>query len=137
MIILALDPGLKRTGFCLSDSTSSIPFSSGVIKGEIDRQIEKIIEIINQHNVGKIICGYPLSLSGRKTRQTEMIDEFIDLLEQKTGLVVERIDERLSSEEAKKIMKEMGKKQKQKELVDEIAARLLLDTYLRSKKGIE
>lgn len=131
MIILALDPGQRRTGYCLSDPEAKIPSKSGVIAGELKTQLKMITELVADYGVKKIICGYPLGLSGQKTKQTEVIDEFIELLQQATGMDVEKVDERFSTEEAKRVMREMGKKQKHKEIIDEISARLLLDSYLR------
>jgi putative Holliday junction resolvase len=75
-------------------------------------------------------------LKGEVNETTKRVDGFITTLEHKFRLPVERIDERLTSVQARRIMQEMGSSpSKSKAKIDQIAASLILQTYL-DRQGI-
>ena len=74
----------------------------------------------------------PKNMNGSIGFKGKEVGRFIDKLNQKTGVEVVAWDERLTSVQSQKSMREMGTKQKKKEMVDKISATLILQSYLDS-----
>lgn len=131
MRILALDIGLKFTGYCFSDESKSIPSKGGVIESSLDQLVDRIKELLENESVEKIIIGVPYNLKGKKTKQTELVLSIAKKIAKTLGIDVELVDERLSTVEATKILHKMQKSTKEKKLINEISARLILESYLK------
>ena len=100
------------------------------------KDINKVEEPITEYNVEKIVIGMPLNLRGEKTVRAEKTEKFIHKLKCKFGkMPVEKIDERLTTVEAHKTMNflDVNKKNK-KNIVDNIAAVYILETYMRKEE---
>ncbi len=132
MRLLALDIGDKRTGVSISDPTNTFAISYGVIvTGDKKELAAKVKNICEKENITKIVVGYPLKMDGTVGTRAKMIDEFISYLEFKTKLPVVRVDERLTTWEANNIIKQQGRKIKdKKKIIDKIAASVILQSYL-------
>jgi putative holliday junction resolvase len=93
--------------------------------------VEKIVSLINQHQVKEVIIGLPLSLSGNAGGQAEKVHVFIDHLTQHTGIPLKLRDERLSTVSAQRFMRE-GRTKKTREKIhdDAFAAAVILQGYL-------
>jgi len=92
-----------------------------------------IRELIKEKEVYKIILGHPLSMDGTKSEMTEEVEIFAGELRAATNLPVELWDERLTSWEAEEILGKAGltrKKQREKGMVDRMAAQILLKSYM-------
>lgn len=136
MRIIAFDIGLRRTGYCVSDPTGSIPSKGGsILSDSIEKLLELILKTVDEHQGSLIVIGIPFTLAGENSVQTKKVKELIVKLKEKTNLPVEEFDERLTSIEAKRIVKDIGGSTKNKEKVNEIAARLILEGYLRRRHG--
>ncbi len=99
------------------------------------QDIEAIIDLINQHEVGQIIVGLPLSLSGDIGRQAEKVKAFVGKLCARTSVPVEFRDERLTTVSAKRLMQvARTKKTKVKARDDAVAAALILQGYLDEQR---
>jgi putative Holliday junction resolvase len=99
--------------------------------------VEKIVSLINQHQVAKIIVGLPLSLKGDVGEQAEKVHVFVDHLTQHTRTPLILRDERLSTVSANRLMREARtKKSKQKIPDDAFAAALILQSYLDESQEI-
>ena len=102
----------------------------------IDRQddtadIEAIISIVNQQQVGQIIVGLPRSMDGSIGRQAEKVKSFTQKLYSHVEVPVEFRDERLTTVSAKRLMQSVDtKKSRNKARDDAIAAALILQAYL-------
>lgn len=134
--ILALDVGNKRIGTALSDELNILaqPLYTIHRKG-LDRDIEEIINILKEKNVGTIVVGLPKNMDGTVGFQGEKTQKFAEFLKQKTDIPVIMWDERLTTVSARRIMIENDVKQKDKKnLVDTVAAVVILENYLNSKK---
>ena len=95
------------------------------------RDIEAIIDIINQRQVGQIVVGLPRSMDGSLGKQAEKVTAFIQKLCSHTEVPVEVRDERLTTVLAKRLMQAVSaKKTKKKAQDDAIAAALILQGYL-------
>ncbi len=130
---MAIDHGGKRTGLAVSDPLKIIanPLET-VDTPKIFEWLEKYFEA---ESVEAIAVGYPLRLSGEDTHHTVPVQEFIAELQKRwPAIPVVKIDERLTSREAKASMLESGmrkEKRKDKRLLDSISATLILQTYLQ------
>ncbi len=130
--ILALDVGKKRIGLAVSDLLGVT--AQGLETFERTRirdDLEKLKEIAGDLNVGLLLVGKPLHMSGSESRQSEYTREFADRLSEHAGLRVVYWDERLTSREAERMLKQAGATLEQrKKAVDRLAAVLLLESYL-------
>jgi putative Holliday junction resolvase len=129
---MAIDYGENRVGIALSDPLGVISQPLTTIRVKSQKALfRQILEIIQESDVGLIIIGNPLSHKGEATKMSEQISRFIKQLKKMTDIEIKLWDERFTSQYAMNIMKEM-KVKKQKDLVDQVAASIMLDEYLRS-----
>lgn len=132
MRVMAIDYGKNSVGIALSDPLGVIaqPLTSIKVKSqkELFRQILKIIQ---ESDVGLIIIGNPLSHKGEATEMSDEISRFIKRLKKRINTEIKLWDERFTSQYAVNILKAM-KVKNQKGLVDQVAASIMLDEYLRS-----
>ncbi len=130
MRIMAIDYGQKRVGIAMSDPLGIIsqPLLTLGVKSqkELIKRLKFIIEV---NNVRLVLVGNPLSHSGKSTRISEEIDRFVKDLKRSITVEVKLWDERFTSRYALQVLKERGIKQKDK--IDQIAASLMLEEYLR------
>lgn len=130
--VLALDVGRRRIGLALSDALGITAqglatFERTRIRDDMDR----LAELASHHGVGQFLIGYPLHMSGREGRQAEYVRDFGARLAARTGLPVEYWDERLTTVEANRVLKQSGIGiEKRARAVDKLAAVILLESYL-------
>lgn len=147
MKILGIDFGKKNIGLAIADGSLSEPYSKLQIKklanrdssgmkklkslqSRIPAECERIKKICETEGIDKVVIGISEGRMARKTR------DFGKRLKKATGLPVEYQDETLTSEEAKKLMVEIGKpKKKRQKQADSIAAALILQRYLEQRKS--
>ena len=135
--ILSIDYGNKRVGLAVTDPLKIIANGFTTIQND-DRCLDKILSIIKEQNVEKIIVGKPLNLKGEMGTKAEEVLQFVKKLQELTSLEIHHIDERFTSVMAQRSILAMGtpKKQRQqnKGKVDEIASAILLQGYLDTVK---
>ena len=91
-------------------------------------------QIIRQYNVQEIVLGYPLRMSGEPGTQSQKVAEFAEELRQKFELPVHLWDERLTSAEANRLLREAELSiQKRAQAVDRMAAVLILQSFLQAR----
>ena len=130
--ILALDYGEKRIGVAMSDELGIIASGLSFIPNQGEEFVNsEIKELCKKHSVAKIVVGLPKGLSGADTAQTKLTQEFINKLQRQSTIIVESIDERLSSVMAKNYTTDQDKKHKDED-IDSAAARVFLQDYLDS-----
>jgi putative Holliday junction resolvase len=131
--ILAIDFGERRIGLAVSDplgiTAQGLPTIDTRKTGDVFSHIKNIV---TQRNVTKIVVGMPRNMNGSIGFKGEEVKRFMDRLARETGLEVIAWDERLTSVQSQRSMREMGTKQRKKEIVDRISATLLLQNYLDS-----
>lgn len=140
MRILGLDFGSKTVGVAVSDENEFLSSGVETIRREREDKLRKtyarIETLITELGVEKIVLGLPLTLDGEEGTRVIKTREFGENLSRRTGLDVIYQDERLTTVEAYTLMSESGvKKEKQLQMVDEVAATIILQDYLDSKKG--
>ncbi len=130
--ILALDVGKKRIGLAASDELRITAQGLETLqRTRIRDDIEKLEAIIQRLNVCVLLVGRPVHMSGASSRQSEYTEEFAERLATRTGIAVTYWDERLTSAEAERLLKESGATlERRRQAVDRMAAVLLLDSYL-------
>jgi len=129
---LGLDIGDKRIGVALSDPEGILASPLTIINRRDDsRDIEAIIDIINQRQVGQIVVGLPRSMDGSLGKQAEKVKEFTQKLCEHTEIPVEYRDERLTTVMAQRLKQAATtKKTREKARHDALAAALILQGYL-------
>jgi putative holliday junction resolvase len=132
--ILALDVGKKRIGLAVSDELGVT--AQGLETFERTRirdDLNKLKQLASDLRVKLLLVGKPLHMSGSESRQSGYTREFADRLSEHAGLRVVYWDERLTSLEAERMLKQAGANLEQrKKAVDRLAAVLLLENYLAS-----
>jgi putative Holliday junction resolvase len=136
--ILALDLGKRRIGLALSDplgiTAQGLPTLQ---RTNIREDLAALDRIASQHEVGFILMGYPLHMSGHEGRQAEYTRDFADRLAAYTGLEVRLWDERLTTVEAGRVLRESGISiAKRAKAVDKLSAQILLQSYLASDPAL-
>lgn len=137
MRILALDVGDVRIGVAISDPLGIIASPLEVIDRRKIKAIKRILELVEEKRVDKIISGLPLSLDGTEKRQAEKVREFIGKLGKSLrNIPIETVDERYSTVSADNMLKKTTKKnaKQKRKVVDKVAATIILQTYLDMEK---
>jgi putative Holliday junction resolvase len=138
--ILAIDHGTVRIGLALSDETEIVasPFKT------IDANHEPecvIARIVKEKHIGKIVIGMPFHMNGEKGGAAERVEKFALSLgkELRHSIPIDFVDERLSSVEAEAAMSRAGitSKRERNEIVDQLAAVVILQEYLNQQRGPE
>ena len=132
--ILAIDYGLKRTGLAVTDPLQII--ATGLTTVESKQLIPFLSDYFSKEAVERIIIGEPKNLDDSDTHATPLVEKCIKELQKNfPNIPVTKVDERFTSKMASQAMIDMGLKKKQrrdKALVDEIAATILLQDYLKT-----
>jgi putative Holliday junction resolvase len=127
---------LKRTGIAVTDPLQII--ATGLTTVDSKELIPFLKNYFNQETVELIIIGWPTNWDESKTHATPLVERCIkELYSNFPSIPVIKVDERYTSKMAKDAMIEMGMKKmkrRNKSLVDEIAATIILQEYLRSAR---
>ena len=135
--ILAIDYGLKRTGLAVTDPLKII--ASGLTTVESPKLIPFLKDYFKREPVELIIIGEPKNWDDTDTHATPLVKEIMKRLQKEfPAIPLLPVDERNTSKMASRAMIDMGMKKKQrrnKALVDEIAATIMLQEYLERVSG--
>ena len=137
MRVLALDHGTARIGAAVSDPSGIIaqPLDAIACKPGPRAVLEEIARRALEYEVEQIVIGLPLHMDGRAGEAAAAARAFGAKVAQRTGLPVEYLDERWTTLEAERTMREMGvKRSRQSGQLDATAAALLLRTYLERRR---
>jgi putative Holliday junction resolvase len=133
--ILAIDYGLKRTGIAVTDPLQII--ATGLLTVESKQLIPFLKDYFARETVELIVIGEPKNWDDSPTHATPLVERCIKSLQKNfPAMPIQKVDERYTSKMAKDAMLEMGlpkMKRRNKALVDEIAATIMLQEYLRSR----
>ena len=134
--MMGIDYGDARTGIAISDLLCSIAGSTTVIHSRRDEKtIAEIQKLIAAYDVGELVVGLPKNMDGTEGERAQKTREFVDVLKTKTNVEFVFQDERLSSVSAEELLLEGGMKRKdRKQNIDKVAAAIILESYLNSKK---
>ena len=141
--LVGIDFGMKRIGIALSDERQIIasPLQTVQAENKTELTIAKILVLLSQIQSAKeceieeIVVGLPLMMSGKTGFQADEVKHFVHLLEQATSIPVHMWDERLTTVQADRSLREsqMTRKKRSK-VVDIVSAAIILQSYLDLKK---
>lgn len=136
MIALALDIGGARTGIAVSDRTGSVASPVKVLPAaEVEGMARSFRMVLEDYEPDILVCGLPQTMAGEEGPQAEHIRAVAQRIADAAGLPLAFIDERLSSTEAKRILRAQGLNEKQmRGKVDMISASLFLQAWLDSQR---
>ncbi len=130
MRVLGLDFGERRIGVALSDPNGWLATPLTVLsRSGSEDDFGAIQALIQQHEVGRVIVGYPRSLDGTVGPQARLVEKFAAQLRDCLQVPVILWDERLSTAHAERLIHETGKRV-QRERIDAAAAAVILQSYL-------
>jgi putative Holliday junction resolvase len=133
--ILAVDPGEKRIGIAISDPTGMIAAPLTVLQ-HISRTIDAaaIADIARQNQAGLIVIGKSFDETDSATPSSRKADHLAEAIRQQCDITLVTWDESFSTQEARQSRREMGiPRRKRKGHLDDLAAAVILQSYLDSK----
>ena len=137
MRYLGLDLGTKTLGISMSDKTGIIASNFKTLRfdeKDYDSTIEPLKEIVNEYDIKCIVLGLPKNMNNSLGFRSEETLEYKKLLEKNINIDVVLQDERLTTMEANNYMLEADiSRKKRKEKKDELAASIILQSYLDRK----
>jgi putative Holliday junction resolvase len=131
--MMALDVGKRRIGIAVTDllAITARPHSTIPRNRETPK---KIAAIVQELEVGKMLVGLPVHLSGVEGEQAKDVRNFVSQLAEHVSIPVEFKDERLTSVEAEQRLSDRrGDWRKRKKQIDAVAASIMLEDYLREQ----
>ena len=129
---LGLDVGDVRIGIAVSDELGMFASGIGVVKREqLEKDITKILDFAKEYEASVIVAGLPISMSGKPSAQTHKVSQFLDELKKRTVLPVLTVDERLSTVQGERLLIDADvSRKKRKNVIDKLAAQIILQLYL-------
>lgn len=135
--IIGLDVGLRRIGVAVSDplriTAQGLPT---IQRKNLRYDLYRLAKLAEHQEACLFVVGNPLHMSGEKSRQAGIVQEFADKLGERTRIPVQMWDERLSTVEAGRVLRESGISiEKRAQAIDRLSAVLILQSYLDSLPG--
>lgn len=136
---MALDVGGRRIGVALSDTTRVLASPLTTLRAEPrERVLSEIAALVLRHEVAEVVVGLPLTLSGEIGPQAHVIQLFVERLKGVLTAPIHMFDERLTTVAAERMMVDLGLKAEQRKArIDEVAASIILQDFLDSKRQRE
>jgi putative Holliday junction resolvase len=138
--ILGIDHGTARIGLAISDEMELVASPLKTLDASAE-PLEVIVEIVRARGVEKIIVGLPLHMNGQHGEAAARVERFVEQLGKalRHEVQIEMVDERLSSVEAEASLSRAGitDRHARREVVDQLAAMVILQEYLNSSRGPE
>ena len=134
--ILGLDVGTKTIGIAISDPLGITAQGLPTIRRQNKRlDFEQLAKVIGEFQIAEIVVGYPLRLSGAEGTQSQKMQLFAEDLRRRYGLPVHLWDERLTSSQANRILRDAELSIKKRgEAVDRMAAVLILQSWMEARE---
>lgn len=132
---MGLDYGDKKIGVAVSDELGWTAQGVTVIERKNETEVmRKISELVRQYDVSEIVVGLPKNMNGSIGPRGELSIAFADSLREALNLTVHLWDERLTTVFAERALLEADvSRKKRKQVVDRMAASLILQNFLDSK----
>lgn len=130
--ILGIDYGARRIGLALWDEDEKIILPWRTLEGlSFKEAVNEFRAICKEYDIQRIVLGLPRSMNGNETLQTRETRQFGEQLSRTLALPVSYVDERLTTKMGERLLG----KTKRKNNVDQLAAALILETYLHQARG--
>lgn len=136
--ILGLDHGDKRIGVAVSDPTEMLASPVEIVDAGREGGLPDILRLCREKDVKRIVVGLPLNMNGTAGPQAEKVREFVKKLQEALpGVPVDTWDERLTSRAGERVLIEAGTSRKRRrEVLDKMAAQIMLQGYLDAHGGV-
>jgi len=133
--VLGLDVGSKTIGMAVSDPLGITAQGLETIRRKNKRtDFGRLNEVVRQYEIAEIVVGLPLRMSGAEGTQSEKMRQFAEDLRKASGLPVHLWDERLTSAEANRVLRDSEMSIKRRgEVVDRLAAVLILQNWMEAR----
>jgi putative Holliday junction resolvase len=129
--VLGLDLGDVRIGVAISDPERRLALPLGTIHTGAPADLKAVATLVREHDVTLVVLGHPLLLSGQVGARARHAEAFAEALRSALDVPVVLEDERLSTVEADKALREAGASgRRRRKLVDRSAATVILQSYL-------
>jgi putative Holliday junction resolvase len=135
--VLGLDVGSRRIGIAISDPLGLTAQGLPTLQRQNKRlDFEHLTKVVKDYQISEIVVGYPLRLSGAEGIQSEKMQLFAEELRKKFGLPVHLWDERLTSTQANRLLRETDLSIKKRgQAVDRMAATLILQNWMEARSS--
>jgi len=135
--VLGLDVGSKRIGIAVSDLLNVTAQGLPTLHRQNKRlDFDALDKVIQEYEVSEIVVGFPLRMSGEEGIQAEKMQRFAAELREKFQLPVHLWDERLTSAEANRLLRETEMSIRRRgQVVDQMAAVLILQSWMESRRN--
>lgn len=136
MRILAIDHGTKRVGIAVSDELALMAQPLEFFPAEpMEALLARLEALVREKEVALVLVGMPRNMNGTYGPAARKVQEFADLLQKALSVPIKTWDERLTSAQANRLLIEGNvRRAKRKEKVDKMAAAILLQSYLDSRR---
>ena len=136
MRILGLDVGDRRIGVALSDPLGlTAQWLTVIERRNVAADVEAVGTLVQQHKVGAVIVGLPLMLSGAQGSQAKKVQGFVEALRRRVPAPIHLIDERMTTVQGERALVETGaSRRKRKQVIDQVAAQLILQQFLDTRR---
>ncbi len=137
MKIMAVDYGDARTGLAVCDRTEYLASPVGVIHDRtFDSILRKVAAAVTEFDVGMVVVGHPLNMNGSAGPRAKLCESFAEKLGELVGVPVRLWDERGTTVSAIGYLNETDTRgKKRKEVVDAVAATIILESFLNYRKN--
>lgn len=139
MRLLGLDVGEKTIGLALSDESATLATGLPTLRRRgLKQDLRDLADLVDGREVATVVVGLPRSLDGSEGPQARKVRAFVDALKPAVKVPVVTWDERFTTVAAQHALIEGGvSRGRRKELVDKVAAVLILQNYLDYRKGAD
>lgn len=142
--IVGIDYGLVRIGVALSDESKIL--ASPLMTYHASKQMKETVKGLlaellrhsetHRYEIEEIVVGLPLKMDGKRGLQADEVMHFIELLREECAIPITTWDERLTTVQAEKAMREGGmSRKKRSKVVDQVVAVIILQNYLELKSS--
>jgi putative Holliday junction resolvase len=134
--VLGLDLGDARVGVAISDPDRRLAVPLGTVRTGAPDDLKAIAKLVREHDVTLVVLGLPLTMAGERGTRARHAEGFADALRSVLEVPVVLQDERLSTVEAERALREAGATgRERRRRVDRSAATVILQSYLDANAG--
>ncbi|MCQ2491987.1 MAG: Holliday junction resolvase RuvX [Lachnospiraceae bacterium] len=138
MRLLGLDYGTKTVGVAVSDllGITAQPVETITRKSpnKLRQTLARIEALCKEYEIETIVLGYPKNMNNTEGTRAQETVSFKEMVEKRTGLAVELWDERLTTMESERVLMAGGvRRENRKQVIDQMAAALILQSYMNAK----
>lgn len=134
-MILGIDPGERRIGIAIADHETRFARPLEVIDTKTTEPLARLVELVAEHSVDRIVVGRPVGLSGAAGAAVDRQQVLLGSLRDAMDVEIVEYDERLTTVMANRALRDAGRSSRDtKEIRDAVAAQILLQGYLDSTR---